>query len=117
MADRPEILLITENKTVLLELGHDGKFSAKSTGWEENRVFLQGEELVIRVEGGRWFITKQTVNAGAAEEAPGGEEVLFAKAPLFQQRQGHSELPSWQTVNEKYYAFCESIRSQPFVAI
>jgi glutathione S-transferase len=27
------------------------------------------------------------------------------------------KLPSWQTVNEKYYAFCESIRSQPFVAI
>jgi hypothetical protein len=31
---RPEILLISENKTVLLEMGRDGKFSAKSNAWE-----------------------------------------------------------------------------------
>jgi hypothetical protein len=29
----------------------DGKLSAKSNAWEEGK-------LVIRVEGGRWFITK-----------------------------------------------------------
>ena len=37
VAARPEILLITDNKTVLLELGHDGKFSAKSQAWEETK--------------------------------------------------------------------------------
>jgi hypothetical protein len=57
-AQRPEILLITDDKTVLLEMGHDGKFSAKSAVWEENKVVPEGEELVIRVEGGPWFITK-----------------------------------------------------------
>ena len=57
MAYRPEILLIAENKTVLLEMGCDCKF-AKSNAWEENKVVSEGEELVIRVEGGRWFITK-----------------------------------------------------------
>jgi hypothetical protein len=56
MADRPEILLVTDNKTVLPEMGRDGKFSAKSNAWEENKVFLEGGELVTRVEGGRWFI-------------------------------------------------------------
>jgi hypothetical protein len=53
MADRPEILLVTDNKTVLPEMGRDGKFSAKSNAWEENKVFLEGGELVTRVEGGR----------------------------------------------------------------
>ena len=52
-AQRPEILLVTEAKTVHLEMGSDGKFSAKSAAWEENKVMLPGEELVIRVEGGR----------------------------------------------------------------
>jgi len=32
-AQRPEILLTTDNKTVLLEMGRDGKFSAKSNAW------------------------------------------------------------------------------------
>ena len=36
-AQRPEILLITENKIVLLEKGRDGKFSAKSNAWEETK--------------------------------------------------------------------------------
>jgi hypothetical protein len=64
MADRSEILLITENKTVILEMGSDGKFSAKSNAWEENKVVLEGEELVVRVVRGRWFIVKQKQAAG-----------------------------------------------------
>jgi hypothetical protein len=56
-AQRPEILLITDNKPVHLEMGSDGKFSANSAAWEENKVVLEGEELVIRVKGGPWFIT------------------------------------------------------------
>jgi hypothetical protein len=41
MADPPEVLLITENIAVHLEMGRDGKFSAKSTAWKnkvENKV-------------------------------------------------------------------------------
>ena len=66
MADRPEILLIAENKTVPLEMGRDCKFSAKPNAWEENKVVPEGEELVIRVEGGRWFITKHPLGFGSA---------------------------------------------------
>jgi hypothetical protein len=42
MAERPEILLITEAKTVHLEMGSDGKFSANSAAWEENKVITRG---------------------------------------------------------------------------
>jgi hypothetical protein len=42
MAERPEILLITEAKTVHLEMGSDGKFSANSAAWEENKVIPRG---------------------------------------------------------------------------
>ena len=59
MAGRPEILLITENKNVLLEMGRDGKFSGKSNAWEDNKVIPEGEELVIKVKRGRWFIEKR----------------------------------------------------------
>jgi hypothetical protein len=42
---------ITEAKTVLLEMGRDGKFSAKSNAWEDNKVIPEGAELVIKVKG------------------------------------------------------------------
>jgi hypothetical protein len=54
MGDRVEILLLTDAKTALLEMG---KFSAKSNAWEDNKVILEGEEPVIRVDRG-WFITR-----------------------------------------------------------
>jgi hypothetical protein len=44
-------MLITDSKAVVLEMGHDGKFSAKSNVWEDNKVLLEGEDLVIRVVG------------------------------------------------------------------
>jgi hypothetical protein len=42
MTNRPEVLLISDNPTVVLETGRDGKFAAKSNAWEENRVLLEG---------------------------------------------------------------------------
>jgi hypothetical protein len=45
-------------------MGRDGKFSDKSNAWEGNKVIVEGEEVVIRVEGDRWFITKYRL-AGA----------------------------------------------------
>ena len=84
MADRPEILLITENKAVLVEMGRNGKFSAKSNAWEDNKVTLESEELVIRVDRGRWFIVKRPAQGAmiglgppAVAEAP-AEEILDA---------------------------------------
>ena len=59
VARRPEVLLVTDNKTVLLSLERDGKFPAKSAAWEENKVILPGEEKVIWAEGGRWFASKK----------------------------------------------------------
>jgi hypothetical protein len=35
----------------------EGKFSAKSTAWDENRVFLEGDALDIKVKSGRWVLT------------------------------------------------------------
>ena len=52
--ERPEILLKTDTKTVLFELGREGKFSAKATGWDENKVIKPGEKIEISVENGRW---------------------------------------------------------------
>ena len=37
----PEVILKTDQRTVILELGTGGKFSAKSGGWDENKVFLE----------------------------------------------------------------------------
>jgi hypothetical protein len=81
VANWSETLLITENKTVLLELGRDGKFSAKSAAWEENKVILLGEELVFRVDRGRWLIVKQGTTPGQGAPANAGaqdDEVLVA---------------------------------------
>ena len=37
----PQIILKTDERKVALELGLQGKFSAKSTAWDEDRVFLE----------------------------------------------------------------------------
>jgi hypothetical protein len=39
------------------------KILRKSNDWEENKVTLPGEALVIRVDRGRWFITEQPAKA------------------------------------------------------
>ena len=46
----PQIILKTDERKVVLELGLEGKFSAKSTGWDENRVFLEGDSLEVAVK-------------------------------------------------------------------
>ena len=64
-----------------LELGRDGKFAVKSSAWEENKVIPRGRGLVIRVEGARWFITKQPASANAAVsvgQASDADEILEA---------------------------------------
>ena len=39
---QPQIILKTDDGKVVLELGLEGKFAAKSTGGDQNRVFLEG---------------------------------------------------------------------------
>jgi hypothetical protein len=63
MADRPEILLIAENKTVLLEMGSDGKFSANSAAWEENKVIPRGRGS-RDPRGRRPLVHRQAAGAG-----------------------------------------------------
>jgi hypothetical protein len=65
---------------VFVEIGRDGKFTGKSTAWKEGKVVLEGEEIVIRVSGGRWFIIKRPAqgamigpNTPAKAEAPAPE--------------------------------------------
>jgi hypothetical protein len=53
----PQIILKTDERNIRLELGREGKFAAKSTGWDENRVFLEGDKLEVAVTNGRWVLT------------------------------------------------------------
>jgi hypothetical protein len=52
-----ETILKTDRRNLLLELGQAGKFSAKSSGWDENRVFLEGDVLEVSVVRGAWVLT------------------------------------------------------------
>jgi hypothetical protein len=52
-----QIILKTDERTIVLELGLGGKFAAKSSGWDENRVLLEGDKLDIEVKAGRWVLT------------------------------------------------------------
>ena len=36
-----QIILKTDERKLVLELGLGGKFTARSTAWDENRVFLR----------------------------------------------------------------------------
>ena len=40
-----QIILKTDERKVHLELGLAGKFAARSTSWDENRVFLEGVDV------------------------------------------------------------------------
>jgi hypothetical protein len=53
----PQIILKTDERKLVLELGLGGKFTARSTVWDENRVFLEGDKLVVEVKTGRWVLT------------------------------------------------------------
>jgi len=53
----PQVILKTDRRTVVLEMSPGGKFQAKSSGWDENRVFLEGDVLEVAVRNGRWVLT------------------------------------------------------------
>jgi hypothetical protein len=49
---QPQIILKTE-RTFVLELRLKGKFTVKSTAWDENRVFLRRRHAFDRGQGRR----------------------------------------------------------------
>jgi hypothetical protein len=48
-----ELILKTDKRTIFLEMGLCGKFQAKSSGWDENRSFSEGDVLKFAVRNGR----------------------------------------------------------------
>jgi len=43
-----QIILNTDQRTVLLEMGPGGKFQAKSSDWDENRTFSKAPFLKLQ---------------------------------------------------------------------
>jgi hypothetical protein len=52
-----EIILKADQRNLVMELGRGGKFSVKSSGWEESRIFLEGDVLEVIVGRGCWVLT------------------------------------------------------------
>ena len=48
-----QIVVKTDRRLLILELGDAGKFQVKSSGWDENRVVLEGDVLEVAVRNGR----------------------------------------------------------------
>ena len=65
--EQRQILRKTDTKTITLELGREGKFSAKATGWDENRVLKPGEKIEISAVHVRWLIVKMPATAAEAD--------------------------------------------------
>jgi hypothetical protein len=47
----------------MLKLGREGKFSAKATGWDENKVIKPGEKIEISAVHGPWLIVEMPATA------------------------------------------------------
>jgi hypothetical protein len=52
----PQTILKTDERSTVLGLARDGKFAAKF-GWDESRLFLEGDKLEVAVKNGRWVVT------------------------------------------------------------
>jgi hypothetical protein len=64
-----QITLKTDHRTVLLELGQ-GEIPSKSAGWDENRIFLEGDVLEVSVRNGRWVLTSSGQTGLGAASGP-----------------------------------------------
>ena len=60
-----QIILKTDERKVVLELGLEGKLAAKSTGWDENQVFLEDDKLEVAVKNGRWVLIHEPAKPAA----------------------------------------------------
>jgi hypothetical protein len=53
----PQTILKTEEHNLLLEVGRDGKFGAKTVGLDNTGFSLEGEKLEIAVKNGHPALT------------------------------------------------------------
>ena len=62
----PQIILKTDQRNVILELGLGGKFKAKSSAWDENRTFLEGDVLEVEYAMAARVLTHVPARPGPA---------------------------------------------------
>jgi hypothetical protein len=74
----PQMILKTDERGAVLELGRDGKFAAKSNGWDDNRLLLEGDS----------FRTGSRTGAGVDPPAGGAVAGGRAGTALFRCRVG-----------------------------
>jgi hypothetical protein len=69
-----QIILKTDQRTCVLELGLGGKLQVRSSGSDENRTFLEGDVLEVAVRDGRWVPIH--VLAGPRPAPPPAEQIF-----------------------------------------
>jgi hypothetical protein len=47
----------TDQRSTVIDLQRRGKVVAKSSGWDEDRIFLEGDKLEVAVKNRRWVLT------------------------------------------------------------
>jgi hypothetical protein len=62
-------------QTVLLDDGARRKIRSQTSAWEDNKVILEGEELVIRVDRGRFRFSQGVLDHEDIEQAMAGVAV------------------------------------------
>ena len=66
-----------DQRDIFLEMGLGGKFQTRSSGWDENRTFLEGDDLEVAVRNGRWVLTH--VPAGPRLASPPAQHYFPAE--------------------------------------
>ena len=51
-------MLKADSATIVFEKGIDGKFQAKSTSFDQNKVFLPGDQVRIEMVSGQLVLTR-----------------------------------------------------------
>jgi hypothetical protein len=50
------VILKADDQTIILTLGRDGKFQARTSSWEDPKVFRDGDGLESALQHGRWVL-------------------------------------------------------------
>jgi hypothetical protein len=53
-----QIILKTDRRDILLEMGLGGKFQTRSSGWDENRIFSKAMFAKLKYAMARWVLTR-----------------------------------------------------------
>jgi hypothetical protein len=84
----PQTILKTDDRNIILELGLQGKFAAKSTGWDENRIFLEGNKLEVAVKDEPGAASAVSVPSRQALEAPSEALIASGRAAYLEAVEG-----------------------------